>query len=109
MTQAILQFRDERDWKQFHTPKDMVMGLTAEAAELLELFLWRSGSELDEYLEKRREDVSDELADVLFWVLLIAHDLHIDLPDALNKKLEKTKKKYPIEKAKGRAAKYNEL
>ncbi len=109
LTQLVLQFRDERDWAQFHNPKDIAVSLTLEAAELLELTQWRSGPELLEHLKKHREELADELADILGWVLVMAHDQGIDLGDAVRKKLKKNAAKYPVEKARGQAKKYTEL
>ena len=109
LTQQVLRFRDERDWAQFHNPKDIAVSLTLEAAELLELTQWRSGPELVKHLKKHREDLADELADILGWVLVMAHDQKIDLANAMTKKLQKNALKYPIEKARGVAKKYTEL
>jgi NTP pyrophosphatase (non-canonical NTP hydrolase) len=109
LTQLAIRFRDERDWKQFHNPKDMALSLVLESSELLELMQWKNGAELGEHLKKNRDLLGEELADVLFWVLAIAHDHGIDLPDAFRKKIAKNKQKYPIEKAKGVSTKYTEL
>ncbi|HYE59680.1 MAG TPA: nucleotide pyrophosphohydrolase [Candidatus Kapabacteria bacterium] len=108
LTEAILAFRDERDWKQFHTPKDMALSLCLEAAEVLEHFQWKNGEEMERYVRDHAEEIGDELSDVLFWVLLMSHDLHIDIAEAFRQKLEKTKKKYPVDKAKGKAGKYTD-
>ena len=108
LTQRVLRHRDERDWAQFHTPKELAVSLVVEAAELLALMQWKTGEELKAVVEKRREQVRDELADVLHSVLLLASDLGVNLGDALEQKLEKDAKKYPIEKARGRADKYTE-
>ena len=109
LSMLVLRFREERDWKQFHNPKDQALSLSLEAAELLELMQWRNGTELMKHLRANRERVGEELADVLGWVLLLAHDLEIDLADAFRKKIELNAKKYPVEKAKGSAKKYTEL
>lgn len=106
MTAELLKFRAERDWEQFHNAKDQILSLTLEAAELLELTQWRQGEALDRHLADHKQDVADELADVLGWVLLIAHDQGVDLPAAFAAKLEKNRAKYPVERAKGRADKY---
>lgn len=108
MDKAIA-FRDDRDWKQFHDPKEVAIALSIEAAEVLELFRYKSNEASLQFAKDNIEEVSDELADVLFNVLIMAEYLDIDLHDALTKKLEKTAKKYPIEKAKGNATKYTEL
>lgn len=109
LQQLVLKFREERDWQQFHNPKDMAISLALEAAELLEHFQWKSPAEIEQHLVKRKEEVADELSDVLYWILLIANDLEIDLDIAFRSKLEKSAAKYPVEKAKGRHTKYTEL
>ena len=109
MTERLLRFRREREWEQFHNAKDQFLSLSLEAAELLELAQWRDGAALDEHLTANREHVADELADVLGWVLLIAHDRGIDLAEAFEAKMRKNEAKYPVEKAKGRADKYRDL
>ena len=105
----VLKFRDERDWKQFHNPKDMALSLSLEAAELLELMQWRNGAELEAHLRASKERLGEELADVLGWILLLANDQEIDLAEAFAKKIELNKRKYPVEKARGSAKKYDEL
>lgn len=109
LTKLLLEFRDAREWKQFHNPKDQALSLVLEAAEFLELMQWRSGRELDDHLRKNRVRVEEELADVLGWILLLAHDLKVDLADALRKKIELNSRKYPIDKSKRSAKKYTEL
>jgi len=105
---AIVAFRDERDWRQFHNPKDQILSLVLEATELLELTQWRNGEALDRHLDEQREAVSDELADVLGWVLLIAADRGIDLGAAFERKLAKNHAKYPADQVRGSAKKYTE-
>ncbi|MCX5791867.1 MAG: nucleotide pyrophosphohydrolase [Elusimicrobia bacterium] len=109
LTQAVLKFRDERDWKQFHNHKDVAISLTLEAAELLEHFQWKTPDEIEKHVKTNKEDISDELADVLFWVLELSHDLNIDLAKALRSKLVKNAEKYPVHKSKGRITKYDKL
>lgn len=109
LTEKIIKFRDERDWKQFHSPKDLAMDLSIEAAEVLELFLWKSPEEIKEYVKTHKEEIEEELADVLYTVLLTSHDLEIDVARALEQKIKKNAKKYPVEKAKGVHTKYNKL
>ena len=109
ITEGILAFRDERNWKQFHNPKDLAISLVLEANEVLEHFQWKNAEEMKEHLEKHREDVGDELADTLYWVLLMAHDFDVDLVAALERKMEKNRAKYPVEKSKDSHKKYNEL
>ncbi|MCB9638491.1 MAG: nucleotide pyrophosphohydrolase [Myxococcales bacterium] len=103
LTKAILAFRDERDWAQYHTGKDLAMSLNVEAGELLELFLWKKGDDVD------LPALKDELADVVYGALLLAAHYGLDVPEIVLEKLEKNKKKYPVEKAKGRSEKYSKL
>ena len=105
----VVDFRDARDWKQFHNPKDIALSLMLEAAEVLEHFQWKNSSELDEYLEDNVSKIGDELADVLSYALLLSHELGIDLEEAFNRKLQESDNKYPVEKSKGKHAKYTEL
>ncbi|MEO8205380.1 MAG: nucleotide pyrophosphohydrolase [Chthoniobacterales bacterium] len=106
---AIRKFRDERDWKQFHNPKDMATAIAIEAAELQEIFLWKSADEVDGVSIKKRQELEDEIADVAAYLFELADNLNIDLGKAVLSKLEKNALKYPVEKAKGSNAKYNEL
>ena len=109
LTRRVLAHRDERQWGQFHTPKELAVSLCVEAAELLSLMQWKTGEDLERALAAKREKVSDELADVLHSLLLLCSDLKIDPAEALERKLEKDAKKYPVEKARGKALKYDEL
>ncbi|MBP6859279.1 MAG: nucleotide pyrophosphohydrolase [Candidatus Magasanikbacteria bacterium] len=109
LTDKILEFRNARDWKQFHTPKDLAIGLTLEAGEVAEHFLWKNKEELQQHIENHSEEIGDELADVLYFLLLMANDFNIDLFQAAQRKIEKTAKKYPVEKAKGKHTKYTDL
>jgi len=105
---SVLQFRDEREWKQFHTFKDLAVTLALEAAEVLEHAQWKSEAELKKYLKTHGEHVADELADVLH-VLLLCEHCDVDLAEAFERKMKKNRAKYPIEKARGSAKKYHEL
>ena len=109
LIKEILKVRDERDWKQFHNPKDLAISLALEASELLEHFQWRNEEEITEYIKSNKAEIADELADVLYWVLLMANDFDIDIKKSLNDKLRKNREKYPIEKSKGKHSKYNKL
>lgn len=109
LTEAVVAFRDERDWKQFHNPKDSAISLALEAAEVLEHFQWKNKEEMEVYVKEHKDDVAEELADVLYWILLMTNDLDIDISDAFMKKLEKNGQKYPIEKSRGSIKKYTEL
>jgi len=109
ITKKIIEFRDKRDWKQFHNPKDLAISLNLEASELLEHFQWKNENEINEYLKKNKTHVAEELADIMYWVLLISNDLKIDIIKSLEIKMNKNKKKYPIKKSKGNNKKYNQL
>ncbi len=109
LTKLITKFRDARDWKQFHSPKDMALSLVLEAAEVMEHFQWKNEEEIEKYIIANRLKIGEELADVFYWILLISHDLKIDLKGALEKKMIISNKKYPVEKAKGTHKKYTEL
>lgn len=105
----ITNFRDARDWKQFHNPKDVSLSLVLEAGEVMEHFQWKNKEEIEKYVKTNKDDIGEELADVLYWILLMGHDLDIDVFDALDKKIKKNEEKYPVEKAKGRHTKYDKL
>lgn len=109
ITKRIVAFRNARDWKQFHNPKDVALSLVLEAAEVMEHFQWKSKEEIDEYVIEAKGEIGEELADVLYWVLLMSHDLKIDVLDALDKKMKINEKKYPVKKARGKHTKYNKL
>lgn len=109
LQEKIIKFRDKRDWKQFHNPKDLAISMLLESAEVLEHFQWKNAEEMEEHLKKNRNDVADELADVFYWILLMSHDLNIDLVKAVNRKMKENEKKYPVKKAKGSHKKYNQL
>lgn len=108
-TERIITFRDARDWKQFHNPKDLALSLVLEASEVLEHFQWKNKEEMEKYIKTNKTDIGEELSDVLYWVLLMSHDLKIDILDALEKKIKKNEDKYPVEKAKGKHTKYTKL
>jgi NTP pyrophosphatase (non-canonical NTP hydrolase) len=103
LQKEALAFRDARDWAQFHNAKDLAAGLSIEASELLECFLWKDAKSADP------AKIREELADVLVYALLLAHEANVDLPSAIREKLTKNALKYPVEKAKGRADKYDQL
>ena len=109
LMEMVIRFRKERDWAQFHTPKELAISLCVESAELLELMQWKSGAELKRAIKVQRQHMVDELADVLHSLLLLGHDLKVDLGEALAQKLQKTAAKYPVHKAKGKPRKYTEL
>ena len=103
ITAALLKFRDDRDWKQFHNPKDLAIALNIESSELLENFLWKSADEANQ------DKVKEELADVLAYALLLAKHYNFDIEKIVLDKIAKNALKYPADKAKGSAKKYNEL
>lgn len=108
-TEQVCRFRDERDWRQYHHPKDLAMALSIEAAELLELFRFKSPQQIDQELPQLRQRLGEELADCLFFVLLMAHDCGIDLGQAMPAKLAANALKYPVELARGQNLKYDQL
>ncbi|MER1968882.1 nucleotide pyrophosphohydrolase [Castellaniella sp. GW247-6E4] len=101
--QRLRQFRDDRDWQQFHNPKDLAVALSIEAGELLEAFLWKAPEAADP------EKVKEELADVLAYALLLSDAYGFDPQQIVLDKIERNKEKYPVDKARGSAKKYNEL
>lgn len=107
----IANFAKEREWDQFHTPKNLAMALTIEASELMEIFQWLTSEQSKEILadEAKAIKVEEEIADVFIYALRFANVLGIDVEEAIQKKIAKNAKKYPVEKAKGNALKYNEL
>ncbi len=109
LTQRIVAFRDARNWKQFHNPKDLSLSLMLEAAELVEHFQWKTSEEMSKHVVEKKEDIAEELADIFYYVLLTAHDLGIDPVAALERKMEKNEAKYPVEKSKDNHKKYTEL
>lgn len=101
--ETLLKFRDDRDWEQFHNPKDLALAINIEAGELLELFLWKSHDEANV------EKVKEELADILAFSFLLADKYNFDVKEIVLDKIKKNDEKYPINKAKGTAKKYDEL
>jgi len=106
--QKIRAFRDERDWLQFHTPKDMATAIAIEASELQELFLWKNPSEVNDVLLRKREQVEDEIADIAVYLLELADILQMDLPAIIDRKLAKNAAKYPADRVRGSSRKYTE-
>jgi NTP pyrophosphatase (non-canonical NTP hydrolase) len=105
----IFAFRDERDWDQFHHPKELAIALSIEASELLEHFLWKNPTEVSFRIESKREEIADELADVAVYLIELADKVGVDLETAIQRKLAKNALKYPVEKARGSNKKYSEL
>lgn len=109
LLEKIRTFRDERDWAQFHNHKDLSTALAIEAAELQEIFLWKTDSEIEATALAKRGELQDELADIAVYLLELADNLEIDLEAAILAKLAKNAAKYPVDKARGSSAKYTEL
>jgi len=109
LTKKIVTFRDRRKWKQFHNPKDLSISLVLEATELMEHFQWKNVQEMDDHVKTNKIEISEEIADVLYYLLLMSHDMKIDVEKALDRKIEINNKKYPVEKSKGKHTKYNKL
>jgi len=107
----LLEFRRERDWEQFHTPKNLSMSIAIEAAELMEHFQWKNDGEVADYLSNESciDRVKEEIADVAAYLLLLSHDLEVDLNRAIIDKVAKNRLKYPVEKSRGRHNKYTDL
>ena len=105
----IRRFRDERDWLQFHNPKDLAVSVAIEAAELLEEFQWKSADESKRHAAENRERIADEVADVAIYLMELTDVVGIDLAAAIHAKLDKNEKKYPVEKSRGNSKKYTEL
>lgn len=109
ITGKIKKFRDEREWMQFHDPKNMAVSIIIEASELLEHFQWKTKEEVQQYLKANKNDVKEEIADIAMYLFELADNLGIDLIKAMEQKLKKNSKKYPVEKAKGKHTKYTKL
>lgn len=103
ITEALIKFRNERDWEQFHNPKDLALAINVEAGELLELFLWKNATDANP------EKVQEELADVFAFAFLLAEKYKFDVKEIILEKIKRNGEKYPVDKSKGTAKKYNEL
>lgn len=103
LTDLLLQFREERNWAQFHNAKDLALAISIEASELNELFLWKQAKEAD------RGKLKEEVADILSFLLLLAHEEKLDLDQIVRDKIAQNALKYPVDKAKGNAKKYTDL
>ena len=106
LVDKIKKFCDDRDWSQFHDPKNLAISLQLEASEVLELFQWTKDNKIK---EEKESEISDELADVLYWLIMLANHYDINLLTALDIKMDKNESKYPADKAKGVATKYTQL
>ena len=104
-----IEFRDERDWKQFHDPKDLAEAICVESGELLEKFLWMSADESRVRDGHQLEEIKEEVADIMIFTMYLCDALNIDLPQAVERKIESNADKYPVEKARGTSRKYKEF
>jgi dCTP diphosphatase len=109
LTAEIRAFRDARDWKQFHNPKELAVAITAEAGELLQHFVWQNPGKSDRRVVERRAEIASEIADVAILLFELADNSGIDVATAIREKLARNEERYPVDKAKGSNAKYNEL
>ena len=109
LKEKIRKFRDDRDWKQFHNPKDLAISIAIEASELLEEFQWKDKAGVERKVSDEKHKIEDEMADVYIYLLEMSDVLGVDLIEAAKKKMAKNELKYPVEKAKGNAKKYTEL
>ncbi len=109
LTSEIRAFRDARDWRQFHNPKELAVAITAEAGELLQHFVWQSPEQSDQRVETRRSEIESEIADVAILLFELSDNCGIDLAAAIRNKLAINERRYPVAKARGSNAKYDEL
>ena len=103
LTELLLQFRDARDWKQFHNPKDLALAISIESSELVEAFLWKSAESVP------AEKVKEEIADVFAYLIMLANHYNLDLEQVVREKVQQNEVKYPVDKAKGKSTKYTDL
>ena len=109
LKEMVKEFCEARDWNQFHNPKDLAIGISTEANELLQIFRFKSEEDMRHLMSSERKDeIEEELADVFYFVMRFAQMNNIDLSQAVKNKIDKNNKKYPVEKAKGCNKKYNE-
>jgi NTP pyrophosphatase (non-canonical NTP hydrolase) len=108
MTKDAVAFRDRRDWKQFHNPKDDALSLVLEATEVMEHFQWKNGKELEKYCITHKTEIAEELSDVLHWVLVMSEEMDIDIVKEFDKKMRKNEKKYPAHLVRGKNKKWTQ-
>ena len=109
LTREICAFRDARDWRQFHNPKELAVAITAEAGELLQHFVWQSAEQSEQRVNYRRSEIESEMADVAILLFELADNCGINLAEAIRAKLARNEERYPVAKARGSNKKYNEL
>ena len=109
LTREICAFRDARDWRLFHNPKELAVAITAEAGELLQHFVWQSAEQSEQRVNDRRSEIESEMADVAILLFELADNCGINLAEAIRAKLARNEERYPVAKARGSNKKYNEL
>jgi NTP pyrophosphatase (non-canonical NTP hydrolase) len=109
LMKEILKFRERRDWAQFHDPKNLAEAIAIESGELLEHFLWKTAAESRKITKEKREKLAAEIADILIFSMLFAHETGVDIEKAILDKIKHNETRYPVDKAKGSAKKYTEL
>jgi dCTP diphosphatase len=109
LTAEICAFRDARDWKQFHNPKELAVAITAEAGELLQHFVWQSAEQSEKRIVERKPEIESEMADVAILLFELADNCGVDLAAAMRAKIARNEVRYPVDKARGSNKKYNEL
>ena len=107
LIKKIIQFREERDWSQFHTIKDLCLGLGVEVSELQEIFLWKTDKEMADLIASNKTEIENELADIFIFLSYLCYDLDVNIENAVKNKLQINEMKYPIDKFKGSNKKYN--
>ena len=108
LQKKIRTFNEERDWSQYHNTKDLALSVVLEAAELLEKYQWKSEKQIREYEELHKEEIGEEVADVIIYILNLSDKLGLNVKEIVEDKIEKNDKKYPVDKAKGSSKKYTE-
>ena len=109
LTDRLLAFRAERDWAQFHNTRSLAAAIAVESAELLEHFIWARDGDVDPLTAAKKSEIESEVADLLILLTYVCHDLRIDAPGAVARKIEVNARKYPVSKARGRSTKYTDL
>ncbi len=109
LREKILEFRDLRDWKQFHDPKNLAEAISIESAELLENFLWKTSDESRNLQEIQRTAIGEEIADIAIFLTILAYEMELDIEQIVNRKLDLNEEKYPVSKSRGSAKKYTEF
>ncbi|MBU1105520.1 MAG: nucleotide pyrophosphohydrolase [Candidatus Riflebacteria bacterium] len=109
LLKKLIIFRQERQWEEFHKPKDLAMAAAIEAAELMQEFLWKTDDEILVQVSKDKERFADEIADTVVYLMLLANDLGIDMYASIEKKMKKNAERYPVDKCRGKSTKYTNL